>query len=84
MCELFCFNSKKEKDIREYLSTFYNHCNAHPHGWGLTDMTQCIKEPIKAQYSSKLENILSKPFLFIYSGILFHRSLPLKPEHIRE
>ena len=62
MCELFCFNSKKEKDIREYLSTFYNHCNAHPHGWGLTDMTQCIKEPIKAHYSSKLENILSKPY----------------------
>ena len=26
-------------------------------------MTQSIKEPNKAQYSSKLENILSKPYL---------------------
>ena len=24
---------KKEKDISEYLNTFYNHCNTNPHGW---------------------------------------------------
>ena len=63
MCELFCFNSKDSKDITEYLTAFYSHCNMHPHGWGLTDFKRLVKEPVKASLSDKLEEILEKPII---------------------
>ena len=61
MCELFCFNSKTEKEVNTYLEEFYSHCCKHPHGWGLTDMNEIIKEPLKAEYSTRLKDILSRP-----------------------
>ena len=61
MCELFCFNSKNQKELNNYLDVFYSHCDLHPHGWGLTDMNKIVKEPVKATYSTKLQRILSKP-----------------------
>ena len=38
MCEIFCFNSDKPKQINECLECFYNHSENHPHGWGLANM----------------------------------------------
>ena len=61
MCELFCFSSAKKRELNEYLNAFYSHCDLHPHGWGLTNMDKFIKEPIKASYSTRLKEILSKP-----------------------
>ena len=55
MCEIFCFNSDKPKQINECLECFYNHSENHPHGWGLANMQLdefvIRKEPIKATKS---------------------------------
>lgn len=65
MCEIFCFNSDKPKQINECLQCFYNHSDQHPHGWGLATMQSdefvITKEPIKAACSQHLKDILSHP-----------------------
>lgn len=65
MCEIFCFNSDKPKQINQCLECFYNHSEDHPHGWGLATMQSdefvIDKEPVKASCSEHLKNILSNP-----------------------
>ncbi len=67
MCEIFCFNSNKPKQINECLECFYNHAENHPHGWGLANMQSnefvINKEPIKATCSPHLKEILSNPLV---------------------
>lgn len=64
MCELFAVSSKKCVKINDYLKEFYNHCEQHPHGWGLAIMqgNQSIiqKQPLKANQSNELKEILSQ------------------------
>lgn len=65
MCELFCFNSNKPKQLNRYLECFYSHSDEHPHGWGLAIVQSgkfvVNKEPVKAKCSPNLKNILSRP-----------------------
>ncbi len=65
MCEIFCFNSDKPKQVNECLECFYNHSENHPHGWGLANMqnnkAMIDKEPVKASCSQHLKDILSNP-----------------------
>ena len=65
MCEIFCFNSDKPKQVNQCLECFYNHSDEHPHGWGLANMQPddsiINKEPVKASCSEHLKNILSSP-----------------------
>lgn len=65
MCEIFCFNSDKPKEVNECLKCFYNHSEEHPHGWGLANMHddkfEISKEPVKASCSENLKGILSSP-----------------------
>ena len=65
MCEIFCFNSNKPRQINECLQCFYNHSDQHPHGWGLATMQSdefvITKEPVKAACSQHLKEILSHP-----------------------
>lgn len=65
MCEIFCFNSDKPKQVNQCLECFYNHSDEHPHGWGLANMQPddsiINKEPVKASCSEHLKNILSNP-----------------------
>lgn len=67
MCEIFCFNSNKPKQINKCLECFYNHSEEHPHGWGLANMQSdefvISKEPIKATCSQHLKEILSNPVI---------------------
>ena len=67
MCEIFCFNSDKPKQINQCLECFYNHSEEHPHGWGLANMQSnefvIDKEPIKAACSQHLKEILSNPLV---------------------
>ena len=67
MCEIFCFNSNKPKEINHCLECFYNHSEDHPHGWGLATMKDdefvIQKEPVKASCSEHLKNILSNPII---------------------
>lgn len=67
MCEIFCFNSNKATEVNECLKCFYEHCDEHPHGWGLANMhsngAKISKEPIKAKCSENLKNILSNPIV---------------------
>ena len=65
MCEIFCFNSNKPKQLNTCLECFYNHSEQHPDGWGLANMQSngfvIDKEPVKATCSQHLKNILSNP-----------------------
>jgi len=65
MCEIFCFNSDKPKQINQCLECFYQHSDEHPHGWGLATMQSdefiITKEPVKATCSQNLKDILSNP-----------------------
>ena len=65
MCEIFCFNSNKPKQVNECLQCFYNHSEEHPDGWGLANMQSdefvIDKEPVKANCSQHLKDILSNP-----------------------
>ena len=67
MCEIFCFNSNKPKQINECLQCFYNHSEEHPHGWGLANIQSdefvIDKEPVKATCSQHLKDILSHPVI---------------------
>lgn len=67
MCEIFCFNSNKPKQINHCLECFYDHSEDHPHGWGLATMQSnefiINKEPVKASCSQHLKNILSNPIV---------------------
>ena len=67
MCEIFCFNSNKPKQINNCLECFYNHSEEHPHGWRLANMKSdefvIDKEPVKATCSQYLKNILSNPVI---------------------
>ena len=58
MCELFGFNSCKERDLRGYLTEFYSHSVRHPHGWGL------------ATYKNNNINLTAEPVCAIKSGII--------------
>ena len=65
MCEIFCFNSNTPKEVNTCLQCFYNHSENHPDGWGLANMQSnefvIDKEPIKANCSQHLKDILSNP-----------------------
>ena len=65
MCEIFCFNSNKPKQINQCLECFYKHSDEHPDGWGLATMQSdefvVDKEPVKASCSEHLKDILSNP-----------------------
>ena len=65
MCEIFCFNSDKPKQVNQCLECFYNHSEEHPHGWGLANLQSdefvIDKEPVKATCSEHLKGILSNP-----------------------
>lgn len=65
MCEIFCFNSDKPKEVNQCLECFYKHSDEHPHGWGLATMQSdefiIDKEPVKASCSQHLKDILSNP-----------------------
>lgn len=65
MCEIFCYNSKTPKQINKCLQCFYNHSEEHPDGWGLANMQSndfiIDKEPVKANCSQHLKDILSNP-----------------------
>ncbi len=67
MCEIFCFNSNRPKQVNKCLECFYNHSENHPHGWGLANMQSdefvIDKEPIKATCSQHLKDILSHPVI---------------------
>ena len=67
MCEIFGVSSKKVCQLNEYLSEFYSHSNAHPHGWGLACMegveVSIEKEPIQASKSKYLKERLGVPIL---------------------
>ena len=68
MCEIFCFNSDKPKEVNHCLECFYNHSEEHPHGWGLATMQSddefnIQKEPVKASCSQHLKGILSNPVI---------------------
>ena len=67
MCEIFCFNSNKPKQVNQCLECFYNHSEEHPDGWGLANMQsneyKINKEPVKASCSENLKNILSHPII---------------------
>lgn len=67
MCEIFCFNSNKPKEVNECLKCFYNHSEDHPHGWGLANMHddnfEITKEPVKASCSEHLKSILANPVI---------------------
>ena len=67
MCEIFCFNSNTPKQVNKCLECFYNHSEDHPDGWGLANMQynefMIDKEPIKANCSAHLKNILSNPVI---------------------
>ena len=67
MCEIFCFNSNKPKQVNECLECFYNHSDEHPHGWGLANLKSdefvIEKEPVKASFSTHLREILSNPII---------------------
>ena len=63
MCEIFCFNSDTPRQINTCLECFYNPSEEHPHGWGLANLQSdefiIDKEPVKANCSQHLKNILS-------------------------
>ena len=67
MCEIFCLNANKPKQINSCLECFYNHSDQHPHGWGLanvqSDEFNINKEPVKANCSQHLKDILSNPII---------------------
>lgn len=67
MCEIFCFNSDKPKEVNKCLKCFYEHSEEHPHGWGLANMhdnaLEITKEPVKASCSEHLKGILSNPVI---------------------
>ena len=67
MCEIFCFNSNTPKEVNTCLQCFYDHCENHPDGWGLATMQSdefvISKEPVKANCSQHLKDILSHPVI---------------------
>ena len=52
MCEIFCYNSLKPKDVTPYLEKFFAGSKYHPHGWGLANLSpdyyEIAKEAKKA------------------------------------
>ena len=67
MCEIFCFNSNTPKQVNECLQCFYDRSDEHPDGWGLaniqSDEVVIDKEPVKANCSQYLKNMLSNPII---------------------
>ena len=63
MCEIFCYNSLKPKDVTDYLEKFFAGSEYHPHGWGLANLSpdyyEIAKEAKKASDSEILDEILS-------------------------
>ncbi len=65
MCELFGFSAKNDFLANDMLKTFYKRSSEHPHGWGLSylsdgDMT-IEKESLQASKSNYLKELLSVP-----------------------
>ena len=62
MCELFGYNAKTERDLREYLKEFYSHSVKHPHGWGLAtyknEKLNIVTEPVCAAESKNIARII--------------------------
>lgn len=84
MCEIFCLNSKTPKQVNNCLECFYNHSEQHPHGWGLANMQSekfiINKEPVKANCSQNLKDILSNPV--ISKNVFAHIRLATRGEII--
>lgn len=63
MCEIFCYNSLKPKDVTAYLEKFFAGSEYHPHGWGLANLSpdyyEIAKEAKKASDSEILNDILT-------------------------
>lgn len=63
MCELFGVCAAKSFEANKLLKAFYQHCDAHPDGWGLAvfrgGAVTMEKEPMKATDSQYLRHRLS-------------------------
>lgn len=63
MCELLGFSSDKRHDVSQYIKILSNHSDNNPHGWGMAIMQygeiSVIKEPMRADKSKLLKNLLS-------------------------
>ncbi len=59
MCEIFGATFPSKEKVNSYLSSFFEHSHAHPHGWGLATGDNRIlgieKEPVQATQSSYLQ-----------------------------
>ena len=84
MCEIFCFNSNKAKQVNESLKCFYEHSDEHPHGWGLVNIQNneftIDKEPLKANNSQYLKDLLHYPI--VGKNIFAHIRLATVGENI--
>lgn len=61
MCELLGFTSEKNKDISDYLHSFFSHSINNPHGWGMmyeNGSRVILKEPISADESCFLGDVI--------------------------
>lgn len=63
MCELLAVSSKKRKDVKHLLKTFFSHGDQNPDGWGLATWDDngevlLVKEPINASRSEIVSDIL--------------------------
>ena len=62
MCEIFCYNSLKPKDVTAYLEKFFAGSEYHPHGWGLANLSPDYYEIAKEAKKASDSEILATPF----------------------
>lgn len=62
MCELFGFSSRKEKNLKPYLTEFFRHSVRHPNGWGLATFgsgtVKVETETVSAEKSERLPGLI--------------------------
>lgn len=72
MCELFAVNSATPVRVNRYLTEFFGHSHANPHGWGVSLRTSAEdtvgddgvilwREPLPAYESALAARLLSRP-----------------------
>ena len=72
MCELFAVNSATPVHVNRYLTEFFGHSHANPHGWGVSlrtpaegmvgdDGVTLWREPLPAYESALAARLLSRP-----------------------
>lgn len=72
MCELFAVNSATPVRVNRYLTEFFGHSHANPHGWGVVlrtpvedpvgdDDVTLWREPLPAHESALAARLLSRP-----------------------